>query len=90
MTEQWSYTGSDPDLCTLSGLAAHYFSLLQQASVAAALGGSRKLTALEENSTELRQGRRYNYGLRRLESLAAKELAIKRRGETTLERQTWR
>jgi hypothetical protein len=29
--EQWSYTGSDPDLCTLSGLAAHYFSLLQQA-----------------------------------------------------------
>jgi hypothetical protein len=31
VTEQWSYTGSDPDLCTLSGLAAHYFSLLQQA-----------------------------------------------------------
>jgi hypothetical protein len=31
VTEQWSYTDSDPDFCTLSGLAAHYFSLLQQA-----------------------------------------------------------
>jgi hypothetical protein len=58
--------------------------------MAAALGGSRKLTALEENDTKLKQGRRCNYGLRRLESLAAKELAIQRQGETTLERQTWR
>jgi hypothetical protein len=58
--------------------------------MAAALGGSRKLTALEERGTELRQGRRCNYGLRWLESLAAKELAIKRRGETTLEQQTWK
>jgi hypothetical protein len=32
VTEQWSYTDSDLDFfCTLSGLAAHYFSLLQQA-----------------------------------------------------------
>jgi hypothetical protein len=58
--------------------------------MAAILGGSRKLTALEENGTELRQGRCCNYGLRRLESLVAKELAIKRQGETTLEQQTWR
>jgi hypothetical protein len=59
-------------------------------NMAATLGGSKKLTSLKENSTELRQGRRCNYGLRRLESLAAKELAIKRRGETTLAWQTWR
>jgi hypothetical protein len=31
VTERWSYTDSDPDFCTLSSLAAHYFSLLQQA-----------------------------------------------------------
>jgi hypothetical protein len=31
VTEQWSYTDSDLDFCTLFGLAAHYFSLLQQA-----------------------------------------------------------
>jgi hypothetical protein len=31
VTERWSYTDFDPDFCTLSGLAAHYFSLLQQA-----------------------------------------------------------
>jgi hypothetical protein len=31
VTEHWSYTDSDPDLSTLSSLAAHYFSLLQQA-----------------------------------------------------------
>jgi hypothetical protein len=31
VTEQWNYTDSDPDFCTLSGLVAHYFSLLQQA-----------------------------------------------------------
>jgi hypothetical protein len=37
VTEQWSYTDFDPDFCTLSGLVAHYFSLLQQ-SMAAALG----------------------------------------------------
>jgi hypothetical protein len=54
--------------------------------MAAGLGRSRKLTTLVENNTELRQGRRCNYGLKRLERLAAKELAIKRRGETTLER----
>jgi hypothetical protein len=29
--EHWSYIGSDPDLYTLFGLVAHYFSLLQQA-----------------------------------------------------------
>jgi hypothetical protein len=52
--------------------------------MAVVLGGSRKLTALEENGTKLRQGRRCNYGSRRLESLVAKELAIKRRGKTTL------
>jgi hypothetical protein len=37
VTEQWSYIDSDPDFCTLSGLAAHYFSLLQQ-GMAATLG----------------------------------------------------
>jgi hypothetical protein len=31
VTEQWSYIDSNLDFCTLSGLAAHYFSLLQQA-----------------------------------------------------------
>jgi hypothetical protein len=31
VTEQWSYTDFNPDFCTLSSLAAHYFSLLQQA-----------------------------------------------------------
>jgi hypothetical protein len=31
VTEQWSYTDYDPDFYTFSGLAAHYFSLLQQA-----------------------------------------------------------
>jgi hypothetical protein len=34
--------------------------------MAAALGGSRKLTTLEESDTKLRQGRRCNYGLKRL------------------------
>jgi hypothetical protein len=31
VTEQWNYTDFDPDFCTLSGLAAHYLSLLQKA-----------------------------------------------------------
>jgi hypothetical protein len=34
--------------------------------MAATLGGSRKLTTLEENGIELRQRRHCNYGLRRL------------------------
>jgi hypothetical protein len=31
VTEQWGYTDSDLDFCTLFGLDVHYFSLLQQA-----------------------------------------------------------
>ncbi len=56
VTEQWSYADSDPDFCTITRLAAHYVSLLQQC-MAAALVWSWKLTTLEEDGTELWQWR---------------------------------
>jgi hypothetical protein len=56
VTEQWSYADSDPDFCTITRLAAHYVSLLQQC-MAAALVWSWKLPTLEGDGTELWQRR---------------------------------
>jgi len=56
VTEQWNYADSDPDFCTITRLAAHYVSLLQQC-MAATLVWSWKFTTLEEDGTELWQRR---------------------------------
>jgi len=45
---------------------------------------------LEEDGIELRQGRRCNYCLRRLESMAAKELAIQKARRLNVGKETWR